>query len=834
MAQQRNPFDQFDQQGNAFDSIPLGGADPAKQFVVPKAQADLDRSQIATATDRAQLPYAGPKAAADARRAQIEADVAAAALAKAQREASEQKPAVNPRMQKMQTDLSQDELLRAIAEARQTITDSPMTSTGFLGNLLEKVGGTSASDLGGSLTTIGSRNVLDNLARMKAQSATGASGMGALSEKEGAYLRDSIASLGQSQSADKLLSGLSATELHYRKMNAMANGEDPNDPRVAAKYGIASAPVGKASGPDLSFAQGASRDEADPALTGVNTHIRGMIGAGKSADEITAYANSIQPGLGDKASKDLAAAVAFRAQNPRVPLSKYAVSVENRSIPMSGLRQAINTAAQSPVGTFAMQAGDAVTGGTLDNMTGNPALARAGMSAASNANPVSSVLGSLTGGALAGAGAEAAAGGMLAGRFAPMAADALYGAAYGAGSTDEGSRLGGAAQGAGVGVLGGMFGRQAARGAGNALTGVRDASVQYLRDAGVPMTLGQIASQSGRVGRYLKGREDRLSGFSGVGDRINGQRRVGLESFNRAAFNEGLAPIGQQAMNQTGEAAVEQADNLVSGAYRSALDGVRLQRDRPFGAAMQGPTVAANRLPGEMGENARYTLNERVGNGFGPNGEMTGNGFQQSVRGLEQDARAQRNNPYGNDFGNVTRGARGALEDLLDRQSPGSLPAYLDANAAYRNHSVLADATSAAMNTGGVFTPAQLGQASRANAKKFTGRISAATTDRPFFDLQRAGQEVLPSKVPDSGTAGRADAGGEGMTALARRLFRNARNAPLYSDLTQPAINSALLDRPDWAVRAGEEVLRRQRLGGMFGRPLALQYGGPLAVTPDY
>lgn len=802
--------------GAAPQPVTVGTPNP---YALPKDAADLERTRQQITQDATTAPYTTRTAAAQAARAEAEA-------VKAQRDIAADQSTASPQQQRAMAALGNDEILAAIGKARENL--GRFGSAGFAARLPELLQPQSTIDLAGSLNTIASRLTLDKLAQLKQASPTGASGLGSLTEREGALLRDSVAGLGQTQSPDQLRESLASVERHYRNFTALAAGEDYRDPRVAEKYGIAQVPQQDR----MTFAQGAYREEADPALQGVNAHIRGMIGAGKSAGEITAYMNSVQPGLGDQRAGDVAAAVRFRAQNPTVPLDQYPISVENRAVPMSGVRQTLNRMAQTPFGAGVIAAGDTITAGTMDNMTGNPALARAGMQASSDLNPTAAVLGGLAGGALAGGGLELAA--SRAGAvWAPRVADALYGAAYGAGSTDEGNRFTGALAGAGTGVAGGMFGRTLARGAGNALTGVRDASAQHLRAAGVPLTFGQAVANAGPLGARIKAREDRLAGFQGVGDRIGAQRRAGLEAFNRAAYNEGLAPIGAQGFNQVGEAAVEQADQLVSDAYARALGNVQLRRDQPFGADMQGPIVAANRLPGEMGANARYTLNERVGNGFDPNGVMTGNGFQQSVRGLEQDARAVRNQPYGNDFGNVTRGARGALENLLDRQAPGALPAYLDANAAYRNHSVLADATARAMNSDGIFTPAQLGQAARQNARTFTGRISAATTDRPFYDLQRAGQQLLPSKLPDSGTAGRADAGNEGLAGYLRRIARNVRNAPLYSETTQGALNTALLDRPAWAIAAGEAVARRARYGGLFGRPIALDYG-PTAVAPGY
>ncbi|GEM70937.1 hypothetical protein SAQ01S_07030 [Sphingomonas aquatilis NBRC 16722] len=793
-------------QGGVF-SLPQ---DPTKQAM---GAAQLDKLK----GDLSRAPYENRQAAANATKAEVDAE-------KARRDLAAQQATATPQQQQAMAALGNDEILSAIAKARDNLNRTG--AAGFAARLPELLQPQSTIDLAGSLNTIASRLTLDKLAQLKTASPTGASGLGLLTEKEGALLRDSVAGLGQTQSPDQLRENLAAVERHYRNFMALSKGEDYRDPKVAEKYGIAVAPQGGSQGEQLAFATGDTRTEADPALAGVNSHIRGMIGAGKSQADIVAYMNSVQPGLGDQRAGDVGAAVRFRAQNPRVPLSQYAVSVENRSVPMSGLRQTINQYGQGAAGAYVGQALDALSAGTIDNMTDNPALTRAAMSTLAERNPTAALLGTLSGGALAGAGAEAGLGGMALGRFAPLAADALYGAAYGAGSADEGSRLGGAAQGALTGVVGGVAGRRLTGMFGRALTGVRDEAQQYLRSVGVPLTPGQA------LGGRFKAREDRLAGFGGIGDAIGARRMEGVQAMNRAAWDQALAPIGRQANNQLGEAAVEQADDAVGQAYQQALGSVRLQRDRPFGIDMQGPATAANRLPGEMGANARYTLNERVGNSFDPNGVMTGNNFQQAVRGLEQDARAVRNAPYGNDFGNVTRGARGALENLLDRQAPGALPAYLDANAAYRNTSVLADATAAAMNTGGVFTGAQLGQAARANARRFTGRMSAATTDRPFFDLQRAAQEVLPSRVPDSGTAGRIEAGGGLMTRLGAAA-RNTALAPLYAESTQPAINRLLLDRPDALVAIGEQVAQRRRLGGMFGRPLALAYS-PIAVTSDY
>lgn len=792
---------------------------PQAAATLGKTQADVANAATQSHVNAATAPDQIALAHAQTLKAQADAEAAQRNLAADQSTAS-------PDQQKRMSALGNDEVLAAIDRARNGVNAG--MSSGYVTRLPGIMQPQGAVDLSGDIRTVASRITLDTLAKLKQLSPTGASGLGSLSNTEGELLRDSVASLDPKLSKDKLLENLAAVEKHYRNVRAIMDGQDPTDPKVAARYGIAALPDNQQPN---ALAQGGYRQEADPALKGVNNRIRSMIGAGANANDIVAYMNQVQPGLGDEKAASVKDAVTFRAQNPSVSLDKYPISVEMRDVPMSTTRQLFNGGAQTPFGAFVMGAGDTISGGVLDNLTGNPALARAGMQAVAQQNPKMSLAGQLTGGALAAAGLENAVGGLGA-KWAPRVGDALYGAAYGAGSTDEGNRLTGALQGAGVGALGGMIGRTATRAAGGALTGVRDASAQYLRNAGVPMTLGQAAANSGALGKYLKGREDRLAGFSGIGDKINALRRQGVEGFNRAAFKEGLAPIGGQVQGQLGEQAVGEADNLIGKAYSDALNGVRLQADPQFAAGMQPIVQQARNLPGEMADNANYTLAQRVGASMGPNGEMTGNNFQQAVRGLEGDARAVRNQPYGHDFGDVAKGARGQLEGMLERQSPGSLDQYLAANAAYRNHSILADSVASGMNTDGLFTPAQLGQAARSNARKYTGRISAATEDRPFFELQRAGQQILPSKVPDSGTAGRAAADG-GLTSTLRAMGRNTVNAPFYSDGTQEAINKLLLDRPDALVKAGAALAKKNRYGGLFGAPLLLDRG-PLAVAQPY
>jgi hypothetical protein len=92
--------------------------------------------------------------------------------------------------------------------------DMPRTE-GLTGAALSLIPGTKSADLSANLDTVKARIGLDELARLKAASPTGASGLGAQSQKEQEALQNSIASLNRSQSDEQLKNNLLKVKKHY-------------------------------------------------------------------------------------------------------------------------------------------------------------------------------------------------------------------------------------------------------------------------------------------------------------------------------------------------------------------------------------------------------------------------------------------------------------------------------------------------------------------------------------------------------------------------------------------------------------------------------------------
>lgn len=794
-------------------------------------QGQLGVSQAAEARQQATLPADVRRAEAEAKKSEAEATAAL----------KEQANAPDPALARVQRALQTDSVLQSIITAREQIgkgwsTGNLAGTPGFQG--LWGVGQNSAN-LAATISSIQGSIINDTLAQLKAASASGASGYGSLTESEAQRLAAAVGALQQTQDSDALLANLAKVERHYRNALALLNKEDPRDPAIAEKYGIL--PEKRDEGalgavpPSGGQVTSEGRYEPDPTLGGVNATVASMVRRGRSADEIRSYLNRVRPGLGDQA-QSIDEAVAYARQYPGRPVK---VDIEKQWVPATGAQKTLGDIGMSPLGTAAIGAADFLTAGTLDNMTGNPDLTRATMAGVQEENPWSYMLGQIGGGALGGGAVEALlARGGLTGLSGARAGDFLVGGSYGAGSADapDQSRFSNAILGSLSGLGGGMLGRSAARVGGTAIGGISDELRVALDRAGVRMTPGQI------FGGGLKRTEDRLSGFPLVGGQIAARRMEGLEDFNRAAMSEAVAPIGVPGPAQIGQVGVHANQDAIGAAYDAALNGRTFTADPQFQNEIAAALAFGRSIP-QLGDQFDAMAANRVGTLFDPSGNITGRGFQDAVQGLRKASNATQNEVMGYEFDQGVGMMDDALRGMIARQAPDVLDQFDAANAAYRRQSVIDDAVLKALNQGGTFTPAQLGMASRQNAKTYGGKRAAARGDMPFNELQQAGQEVLPSKIPDSGTAGRVllpgaaflAGGGGGYAAsegdTSERAGTSATSAIIaallvtapYSQASRAALQRmALAERPQSFRKAGDVMVNNDTVAGLLASPASV------------
>jgi hypothetical protein len=97
-----------------------------------------------------------------------------------------------------------EDIDRAINQTKQY----PGMIAGTFGNLMKNIPGSQAADVGKLVDTIKANASLDKLSQMRAQSPTGASGLGAVTQGEHKLLQDSIGALDQSQTPEQFLYNL--------------------------------------------------------------------------------------------------------------------------------------------------------------------------------------------------------------------------------------------------------------------------------------------------------------------------------------------------------------------------------------------------------------------------------------------------------------------------------------------------------------------------------------------------------------------------------------------------------------------------------------------------
>lgn len=509
-------------------------------------------------------------------------------------------------------------------------------------------------------------------------------------------------------------------------------------------------------------------------------------------------------------------------------------------MPLGAVQGTVNDALNNPAGAAALGyldmasfgAGSALGGDKLDALanesTGN-ALGMAG----------GQVLGSITGtsalgrlgGAAAGKIAPSLLGGGAKAQFGRnLAEDVAYSTLYGGVSGQ------GAGNTAVTGGIGSVAGQGVGKLAGAALGGIKTSpAVDYLRQRNIPMTMGQ------KMGGIAKAAEDKAISLPVVGDMIRNRRLEGLQAFNRAAFEDAGRSTNFTPQNIGKEGLGELAQNTAQ-AYDDATAGVNIPVDAQFGVDATALRGMGSRLPPD----AQAPLGTVLDNYMTPinqAGNLTGEAYQNTMRALKMKKGKPPVGAQGfeQEWRDAMQAGQDALQGQMVRGGGDSVVQGLgNADQTYRNSKVLQDAVTRATGGSGsgenfIFTPSQLQRAGIAAQKKYPGA-------QPFEKLADAGQEVLPSQVPNSGTADRLSqialggglvgagtgagalaGGGEGaQTGGMSAAAITALLALGGSRKGQQLLDLAMISRPPAVQSVGRAL---PRVGGLFGAPVALTFG---------
>lgn len=427
-------------------------------------------------------------------------------------------------------------------------------------------------------------------------------------------------------------------------------------------------------------------------------------------------------------------------------------------------------------------------------------------------------------------------------RLAAAGDAAIQGASAAAATSNSsdaplGQQLGtGAALGAATPVVAGAASR--------VISPVIDKGRRALLDAGVPLTIGQT------LGGVAKTIEDKVAGtVPFVGDMVNNARRNAVVGFNNAVLNSALKPIGQSLPKslEPGRASVDYVADKIGERYDNLLPRMTGQIDQPLvqdlngivqnmvgeGAAPETITRFQNVIKAQLSDRA-------------PTGDLTGEALKTAQGELGRIGRkyAASQNLDDQVLGHAILDAHGSFNQMLERNNPGFADQLKAVNTAFAQYARIRKAAGAVGSKDGVFSAPQYANAVK-SADGSAGKGNYARGKAYMQDLSDAANQVLPSSVPDSGTAGRLaltalGVGGAGMAGHAVPLVGPyalpaaaglAAGAGLYSRPAQAVLRAAVTKRPAWAPAVAAAVDRN----GILAAPglASILAGAPLYQLPQ-
>lgn len=377
------------------------------------------------------------------------------------------------------------------------------------------------------------------------------------------------------------------------------------------------------------------------------------------------------------------------------------------------------------------------------------------------------------------------------------------------------------------GAAGGAAFNVGARAVGRVLSpnAAQNQQLRLLRREGVQPTIGQALG--GRASKT----EEKLMSVPIFGDAIGLARDRSRRQFNQAALNRvtDTLPPGTPRVREVGTEGVREAGDRVSRVYDEAdalLNTPRAPRvDRRTLTDVQDVIRRAQQggLPQMHQDTLRALLNE-VGTDVSRFGTIRDFKRIDSRLGERAAHFGKSGSAYERDLGTSIGDIQRALREGMMRRRPQAGVLNTMADDAYGNLVRVENAANRAALTGGNFTPGQLLQSIKQGDPRIRHRGFARGEAR-MQDFAQAGQEVLGSTVPNSGSAdrlllpslARGATTGTGLGAASAVDPTGASQAVLatlgagaaaYTPLVQRLLVAAASNRPEVAAAARAQLAR--------------------------
>lgn len=486
--------------------------------------------------------------------------------------------------------------------------------------------------------------------------------------------------------------------------------------------------------------------------------------------------------------------------------------------PISGVEQTITNLGDNAVGAYFANAGQFLTGNTLDNLSSDPEGARAAFDVVSANNPNAAALGQVSGGVMGSIGGEAAMArlGVNPGFARSLFTDFSMGAANGAGAAD------GPGQSRGLNAL--LGGSEAAAGnlAGNALlrgtARVVAPTGGKMGDVPFNPTPGQRLAGTGIVGDTINRAEQAMQSLPGAGTAIRSARQGARDEFQISAFNEALKEVGEQLPKgvKPGTVPHAYAQKTFDRVYAEARNGMTLRTDKELQDAINGMADDIHSLGPDDLARFKAIMTNRVNNKLtAGGGELEGKAYKKMISDLDGQISTMRKNPQNAELSEVLTNVKFALEDAARRHSDPAAVELLDAaDAGYAKMVLIEKAAERRGGDAGTFTPKQFDAA----VQKGSNTVRSRAYLRGDALMQEYADKAsgLSDTVPDSGTAERLNMTTLGLSALMAPI------GALYAPGVRKATSGALAPAGPKRQAIATQLRKKAALAGKAGAASAV------------
>ena len=306
---------------------------------------------------------------------------------------------------------------------------------------------------------------------------------------------------------------------------------------------------------------------------------------------------------------------------------------------------------------------------------------------------------------------------------------------------------------AGEGMVGGALIPPVTGGVARVVSPSVSSESQLLIKEGVRPTLGQM--KGGAIGRT----EEKMMSLPIVGDAITSARLGTIEGLNRAAMNRALTPIGKELPPNIniGRQGVRYVEKELSNAYNRLLPNITGRLDNRLRNEINTIRSMGRTLPPSRERQLSKFLEEDVIRPFTQYGRASGETIKSIESKLGDTIKRYSASTDGDQraMADALREAQAAIRRMVERVNPKYGEELAAINKGWANYAIIRDAASRRGAKEGVMSPANLGGASRVSDKS-VGKGRTAKGEALMQDLTEAGETVLSTQFPNSGTFDRA------------------------------------------------------------------------------